>query len=158
MTRRSTPDLLSQGAELGTAVPFRPQLGDLARDTARAGRTGVVVALPGDGAATYRLCPPGGGDAWAAPADGTTLRPVVAQATHITPMKRDATYDHRARQGAVPVQVHYEDGGTSEAVLIVTADEMAFYAHEAARLMKQCGSPPDLPARDTTASEGTPCL
>src|SRR5687768_11239523 len=100
MAGRATPHLPSQGAELGTATPFYPRLGDLAHDTAHDGRIGVVVALPGTGAATYHPRPPGGGDEWSAPADGTTLRPVPAQVTHATPARRDVVYDHRAQQGA----------------------------------------------------------
>lgn len=144
MTRRPTPHLPSQGAELDSAAaPFRPRLGDLAQDAARNGRIGVVVALPGEGAATYHLRLPGGGNEWSAPADGTTLRPVVTQATHVTPLKREAVYDHRAGQGALPVQVHYEDGGTRETVLIVTCEEMEFYAYQVGRLSEQCAEAPE---------------
>ncbi|WP_240351528.1 hypothetical protein [Streptomyces olivoreticuli] len=125
----------SLGAELLAAAPFFPQLGDLAHDTARDGRIGVVVALPGQGAATYHLRPPGGGAEWSAPADGTTLRPVPAQATHVTPMKRDAVYDHHAQQGTVPVQIHYEDGGTSEALLVLTPDQMELYHYQVGRII-----------------------
>ncbi|MDH2389634.1 hypothetical protein QCN29_12685 [Streptomyces sp. HNM0663] len=136
MTGRATPHLPSQSAELGTAAPFYPRLGDLARDTARNGRIGVVVALPRTGTTTYHLRPPGGGDEWSAPADGTTLRPVPAQVTHITPAKRDVFYDHRAQQGAMPVVVHYEDGGTSEAVLVITPDQLELYACQVAWIIK----------------------
>lgn len=136
MTGRSTPHLPSQGAQLGTAAPFYPRLGDLARDTARDGQIGVVVALPGSGAATYHLRPPGGGDAWSAQADGTTLRPVPAQVTHVTPAKRDVVYDRRAQQGAVPVLVHYEDGGTSEALLVLTPGELELYAYQVGRIIE----------------------
>ncbi|WP_434594268.1 hypothetical protein [Streptomyces sp. A5-4] len=89
MTGRASPHLPSQGAELplislqgaelGTAAPFYPRLGDLARDTAHGDEIGVVVALPGEGRRTYLLRPPGGGAEWSAPTDGT-LRPVPAQA------------------------------------------------------------------------------
>ncbi|MFI0780118.1 hypothetical protein [Streptomyces sp. NPDC021212] len=96
-----------------------------------------MVALPGEGAATYHLKPPGGGCEWAAPADGSTLRPVPAMVTHLTPIKRDAVYDHRARQGALPVRVHREDGSTSESVLILTPDEVELYHHQFARIIDQ---------------------
>ncbi|KUF15614.1 hypothetical protein AT728_26200 [Streptomyces silvensis] len=85
---------------------------------------GVVVTLPGEEAATYHLRPPGGGDEWSAPADGTTLRPVPAAVTHITPTPRDVVYDQRAEQGAMPVEVHYEDGGTAESVLVFTVAQL----------------------------------
>ncbi|MFD8156602.1 hypothetical protein [Streptomyces malaysiensis] len=136
MTGRATPHLPSQGAELGTAAPFYPRLGDLARDTARDGRIGVVVALPRTGTTTYHLRPPGGGDEWSAPVDGTTLQPVPAQVTHITPAKRDVVYDHRAQQGALPVIVHYEDGGTSEAVLVLTPGQLELYAYQVGRIIE----------------------
>ncbi|MEU6463493.1 hypothetical protein [Streptomyces sp. NPDC046976] len=87
---------------LGVGTAFRPRLGDLAIDLAKAGRTGVVVALPSDTSASYQLRPPGGGDDWRARSDGRTLRPVPVSVTHVTPLKRDPVYDHRARQAAVP--------------------------------------------------------
>ncbi|MEU8824075.1 hypothetical protein [Streptomyces sp. NPDC048636] len=136
MTRRPAPHLPSQCAELGTAAPFYPNLGDLARDTVREGRIGVVVALPGEGRRTYHLCPPGGGDEWSAPADGTTLRPVPAQVTLVTPQKRDVVYDRRAQHGALPVQVHYEDGGTSESLLVLTPDQLELYAYQIGRIIE----------------------
>ncbi|WP_245727657.1 hypothetical protein [Streptomyces vietnamensis] len=137
MTGRSLSHLPAQGAELGTAAPFLPQLGDLAADTAREGRVGVVVTLPGEGSATtYHLCPPGGGPAWSAPADGTTLRPVPAQATHATLLPgRDAVYDPRARQGSVPVTIHFEDGSSSEGALILTSVELERLYAQTCRLL-----------------------
>ncbi|MFB8394242.1 hypothetical protein [Streptomyces yangpuensis] len=137
MTGRPTPHIPSQGGELGTAGPFYPRLGDLARDTAKDGRIGVVVTLPRVGASTYHLRPPGGGDEWSAPADGATLRPVPAQATYVAPMRRDAVYDHRAQQGALPVLVHYDDGVTAESVLVLTPDQVELYAIQFERLMAQ---------------------
>ncbi|MFG2836934.1 hypothetical protein ACGFZH_20420 [Streptomyces zaomyceticus] len=126
MTGQRLPHLPSQGAELGTAAPFFPRLGDLAADTAREGRIGVVVTLPGeDSATTYHLRPPGGGPAWSAPRDGTTLRPVQAQATHATLLPGpDAVYDPRSRQGSVPVTIHFEDGSSSEGALVLTSAEL----------------------------------
>ncbi|WP_244375708.1 hypothetical protein [Streptomyces ficellus] len=137
MTGRRLPHLPSQGAELGTAAPFRPRLGDLAADTARKGRVGVVVTLPGeDSATTYHLRPPGGGPAWSAPADGTTLRPVPAQATHVTLLPgRDAVYDPRARQGSVPVEIYFEDGSTREGALVLTSAELERLYTQTSRLL-----------------------
>ncbi|MFB9464589.1 hypothetical protein [Streptomyces cinereospinus] len=135
MTRRGTPHLLSQGGESGTAAPFYPRLGDLAQDTAK-GEIGVVVALPGDGRRTYGLVPPGGGDEWSAPYDGTTLRPVPAQVTHITPQKRDVMYDQRAEQGGLPITVHYEDGGTSESLLLLDPAQLELYAYQVGRILE----------------------
>jgi hypothetical protein len=138
MTGRATPHCPCQGAELGTAAPFSPQLGDLAADATRSGRVGVVVALPGEGAATtYHLRPPGGGPAWSAPADGTTLRPVPARATHATLLPgRDAVYDHRAHQGSVPVEIHFDDGSTADGALILTAAEMERLYAQTDRLLQ----------------------
>ncbi|MFH8475700.1 hypothetical protein [Streptomyces sp. NPDC018000] len=124
MTGRPTPHLPSQGAGLGTAAPFYPQLGDLAADTAKGGRVGVVVLLPRDGANTYHLRPPSGGEVWSTPADGTTLRPVPAKVTHATLLPRDAVYDQRASQGSLAIRVHHEDGSSSESVLILTSADM----------------------------------
>ncbi|MFD6344729.1 hypothetical protein ACFWF9_08385 [Streptomyces roseolus] len=137
MTGRRSTHLPSQGAELGTAAPFFPQLGDLAADTTRKGQVGVVVALPGeDSATTYHLRPPGGGPAWSAPADGTTLRPVPAQATHATLLpSRDAVYDPRARQGSVPVEFHFEDGSTHEGALVLTSAELERLYAQISRLL-----------------------
>ncbi|UUY47724.1 hypothetical protein NRK68_11115 [Streptomyces yangpuensis] len=89
------------------------------------------------GASTYHLRPPGGGDEWSAPADGATLRPVPAQATYVAPMRRDAVYDHRAQQGALPVLVHYDDGVTAESVLVLTPDQVELYAIQFERLIVQ---------------------
>ncbi|WP_223775268.1 hypothetical protein [Streptomyces sp. 135] len=135
MTGHETSHLPGQGRAVGTAAPFHPRLGDPARDSIRGGRIGVVVALPQPGTTTYHLRPPGGGDEWAAPADGSALRPVPAQVTHVTPMKRDVVYDSRAHQGAMPVTVHYEDGGTSEAVLILTPAQLELYAWQVERII-----------------------
>ncbi|MFE1770603.1 hypothetical protein [Streptomyces sp. NPDC059008] len=136
MTRRTTSHLPVQDAELGTTPPFHPRLGDLARDTARKGRVGVVVARPGEGVTTYHLRPPGGGKEWSAPADGTTLKPVPSQVTHVTPHRRDVVYDHRTQQGALPVRVHFDDGGTSEAVLILSPGHLELYACQVERIIE----------------------
>ncbi|MFJ2212943.1 hypothetical protein ACIQVO_27585 [Streptomyces sp. NPDC101062] len=138
MTGRATPHRPSQGTELGTAAPFVPQLGDLAADAARSGRVGVVVALPCEGSATtYHLRSPGGGPAWSAPADGTTLRPVPAMATHVTLLPgRDAVYDHRARQGSVSVEIHFDDGSTTDGALILTVAEMERLYAQTDRLLQ----------------------
>ncbi|GAB2583713.1 hypothetical protein GCM10027168_15640 [Streptomyces capparidis] len=137
MTGRPTPHLPSQGPELGTSAPFYPRLGDLAADAAKSGRVGVVVAVPGEGAATYHLRPPGGGAAWSAPADGSTLRPVPAKATHVTLLAQDAVYDHRARQASTPVRVHYEDGDSTDAALILTPADLERLHAQTERVLAQ---------------------
>ncbi|WP_269855536.1 hypothetical protein [Streptomyces sp. RPT161] len=142
MTGRPTPHLPSQGAELGTVAPFIPQLGDLAADTAQGGRVGVVVAVPGAEAATYHLRPLGGGVEWSAPADGTTLRPVPAKATHATLTDHDAIWDHRAEQGALPILVHYEDGGTNEATLILTPNALESLHAQVGRILTERAQAP----------------
>ncbi|WP_191971728.1 hypothetical protein [Streptomyces luteolifulvus] len=135
MSRRGTPHLPSQGGELGTSAPFYPRLGDLARDTSRDGEIGVVIALPGEGRNTYHLCPPGGGDKWSAPNDGNTLRPVQPQVTHVTPLKRDVTYDARAQHGGLPITVHYDDGGTAESLLVLDPSQLELYHYQVGRIL-----------------------
>ncbi|WFB06425.1 hypothetical protein LRS74_04730 [Streptomyces sp. LX-29] len=119
------PPVLS--VELIPGDPFHPRLGDLALDLAKGGTIGVVVALPSDTSASYQLRPPGGGKDWRANCDGTTLRPVPPRITHVTPQKRDAIYNRRAKRGALPVTVHYEDGGSYESTLILTPDQVELY-------------------------------
>jgi hypothetical protein len=128
MAAQTSKQLPPGRAELGAGVAFHPRLGDLASDLAQGGRIGVLVALPGETSASYHLRPPGGGQDWSARSDGSTLRPVPVPVTHISPMKRDVIYDHRAQQAALPVMVHHEDGGTSESVLILTPAQVEFYS------------------------------
>lgn len=135
MTERPIAQQPPQEARLGTAAPFPPRLGDLTADAARGGRIGVVVALPGEGAATFHLRPLGRGVEWSAPADATTLRPVLAKVTHATLTGRDVVYDHRAKQGASPIVVHYEDGGTSEAALILTRPALEILYAQVGRIL-----------------------
>jgi hypothetical protein len=127
MAERTSDQLGSHDIELSAGVPFQPRLGDLALDLAKGGRVGVIVALPSDSSASYQLRPPGGGEDWRAKSNGTTLRPVPVPVTHVTPMKRDAAYDHRAQQAALPVTVHYEDGGACEAMLVLTPAQVKLY-------------------------------
>ncbi|MGM9332121.1 MULTISPECIES: hypothetical protein [Streptomyces] len=127
MTEQTSKQHPFPSAELEVGASFRPRLGDLALDLAKAGRIGVVVALPSDTSASYQLRPPGGGEDWRARSDGRTLRPVPVSVTHVTPLKRDPVYDHRARQAAVPVTVHYEDGDTCETILVLTSMQVELY-------------------------------
>jgi hypothetical protein len=96
----------------------------------------VCVALPSDSSASYQLRPPGGGEDWRARSDGKTLRPVPVPVTHATPLKRDAAYDHRAQQAALPVTVHYEDGGTCETMLVLTPAQVELYYSQLGRLIE----------------------
>lgn len=136
MTGTPTPHLPSQGAELGTAAPFHPQLGELAADSAKGGRVGVVVALPGEGVATFHLRPPGGGDEWTARADGATLTPVPAKPTYANLANRDGLYDNRVEQLAIPVTVHHDDGSTDEVPLILTPADMELIHARVGRLLE----------------------
>ncbi|MEV5909258.1 hypothetical protein [Streptomyces chartreusis] len=135
MSRRGTPYQPSQGGQLGTAAPFHPRLGDLARDTSKGGQIGVVITQPAEGRNTYHLCPPGGGDKWSAPNDGNTLRPVQPQATYVTPLKRDVTYDARAQHGGLPITVHYDDGGTAESLLVLDPSQLELYHYQIGRIL-----------------------
>lgn len=135
MAERTTEQLPAHGAVLRVGTPFHPRLGDLALDLAKGGKIGVVVALPSDTSVSYQLRPPGGGEDWRASKDGTTLRPVPVPATHVAPMQRDAVYDHRAQQAALPVTVHYEDGGVSESVLVLTPAQVELYSIQFTQLI-----------------------
>jgi hypothetical protein len=122
--------------ELTAGTPFRPRLGDLASDLAADGKIGVIVALPSDSSASYQLRPPGGGTDWRAASDGSTLRPVPVPATHATPMRRDVIYDHRAQQAALLVNVHYEDGGACETLLVLTPAQVELYLIQLGQLIE----------------------
>lgn len=127
MAERITKQFPEKTAGLVPGAAFQPRLGDLALDLAKAGRIGVVIALPSDISASYQLRPVQGGGDWRARSDGSTLRPVPVPVTHVTPVKRDAVYDHRAQQAAVPVTVHYEDGSVCETLLVLTAMQVELY-------------------------------
>ncbi|MFB7931874.1 hypothetical protein ACFC4C_22515 [Streptomyces sp. NPDC056039] len=136
MAEQTSKQLPARGAQLTPGAPFHPRLGDLALDLAKEGRIGVCVALPSDASASYQLRPPGGGADWRARSDGSTLRPVPVPVTHVTPMKRDAVYDHRAQQAAVRVTVHYEDGGTCETMLVLTPGQVELYHLQLGQLIE----------------------
>lgn len=48
--------------------------------------------------------------------------------SHATPVKRDMTYDRRAQQTAVPIEIHHRDGTAEPTLLILTPDEMESFA------------------------------
>ncbi|WP_431044428.1 hypothetical protein ACQUSR_22635 [Streptomyces sp. P1-3] len=137
MAEHTSKQLPICGVELGAGSPFHPRLGDLALDLAKGGQIGVVVDLPSDSAKSYHLRLPGGGGDWRARADGTTLRPVAVPVRHVTPQRRDVVYDARAQQSALPVTIHHEDGGTSEAVLILTPSEVELLHLQLAQLIER---------------------
>jgi hypothetical protein len=60
---------------------------------------------------------------------------VPVPVTHATPLKRDAAYDHRAQQAALPVTVHYEDGGTCETMLVLTPSQVELHYAQLGRLI-----------------------
>ncbi|ELS54913.1 hypothetical protein [Streptomyces viridochromogenes] len=135
MAEQTSKQLPVRGAELVPGAPFHPRLGDLALDLAKGGKIGVCVALPSDSSASYQLRPPSGGEDWRARSDGSTLRPLPVPVTHVTQMKRDAAYDHRAQQAALPVTVHYEDGGTCETMLVLTPAQVELYYSQLDKLI-----------------------
>jgi hypothetical protein len=137
MAEQISKQLPTCGVGLGVGAPFHPRLGDLALDLAEGGQIGVVVDLPSNSVKSYHLRLPGGGGDWRARADGTTLRPVAVPVTHVTPQRRDVVYDARAQQAALPVEVHHEDGGTSEAVLILTPAQVELYHLQLDQLIKR---------------------
>jgi hypothetical protein len=136
MAERTSKQLSARDVGASAGAPFHPRLGDLALDLAEGGKIGVVVALPSDTSASYHLRPPGGGEDWRAGKNGWTLRPVPAPITHVTPMRRDAVYDRRAQQAALPVTAHYEDGGTCETMLVLTPAQVELYHIQFAQLIQ----------------------
>ncbi|WP_253916922.1 hypothetical protein [Streptomyces sp. MNP-20] len=136
MSGRSAPHQPSQGSPLSTASPFLPRMGDLAADTGKGGGIGVIVALPGAESPGFRLRPPAGGEEWTAPADGTTLTPVPARPTHATLAEApEPVYDRHADQASIPALIHFEDGTTVEAALILTPGEMERLYAQTGRLL-----------------------
>ncbi|MFI5808867.1 hypothetical protein [Streptomyces sp. NPDC051561] len=135
MAEQTSKQIPARSVELSPGAPFHPRLGDLAADLARAGRIGVVVALPSDTSASYHLRPPGGGQEWSARFDGTTLRPVPVPVTHVVPLQRDAAYDEQTQHITLPVTVHHEDGGTSESILTLTAAQAELYYGQFGRIL-----------------------
>ncbi|MEV6165405.1 hypothetical protein AB0L71_26465 [Streptomyces sp. NPDC052052] len=127
MAEESAKQLPGSETALIPGTPFQPRLGELALDLAKGGKIGVVVALPSGISASYQLRPVDGGEDWRARSDGSTLCPVPVPVTHVTPMKQDAVYDHRAQQAAVPVTVHYEDGSVCETLLVLTSMQVELY-------------------------------
>lgn len=136
MAEQTSKQLPARSDELIPGAPFHPRLGDLALDLAKGGKIGVCVALPSDSSASYQLRPPGGGEDWRARSDGSTLRPVPVPVTHATPMKRDAVYDHRAQQAALSVTVHYENGRSCEAILVLTPAQVELYYIQLGQLIE----------------------
>ncbi|MDI6413103.1 hypothetical protein QLX52_30300 [Streptomyces albus] len=55
-------------------------------------------------------------------------RGVWASVTHATPLKQDATYDHRAQQAVLAIEVHHTDGRTVHSVLVLTPNQVELYA------------------------------
>ncbi|MFI6286774.1 hypothetical protein ACIBCM_18825 [Streptomyces sp. NPDC051018] len=43
-------------------------------------------------------------------------------------------YDQRAKQGGLPVTVHYEDGETSESLLVLDPAQLVLYADQVGHL------------------------
>lgn len=129
---------------LGPGAQFHPRLGDLASDLAKEGRIGVVVALPSTSSASYQLRPLAGGEDWRAKRDGTTLRPVPALITHVTPLRSDTVYDPRAQQASLPVAIHHEDGGTSKSLLILTSEQVELYRKQFDQLIESRRSTRDV--------------
>ncbi|MFJ2892479.1 hypothetical protein ACIO53_41275 [Streptomyces sp. NPDC087305] len=137
MAEQTSKQLPTRGVELGAGAPFHPRLGDLALDLAKGGQIGVVVDLPSESSKSFHLRLPGGGGDWRAKADGTTLRPVAVPVTHVSPQQRDAVYDARAQQAALPVTVHHEDGGTTESVLVLTPAQVELYHLQLGQLIER---------------------
>ncbi|AEW93895.1 hypothetical protein SCATT_15240 [Streptantibioticus cattleyicolor NRRL 8057 = DSM 46488] len=55
----------------------------------------------------------------------------------MVPQRQDAVYDHRAQHVSLPVTVHYEDGGASESVLILSPSHVEQYYTQLGRLIER---------------------
>ncbi|MFY1678697.1 MULTISPECIES: hypothetical protein [unclassified Streptomyces] len=62
---------------------------------------------------------------------------VWASVTHATPLRRDATYDHRAQQAALDIEIHHTDGRTTTSVLVLTPDQVELYAIQFEQLIAE---------------------
>ncbi|QEV70633.1 hypothetical protein CP983_30990 [Streptomyces chartreusis] len=60
------------------------------------------------------------------------MQPQVAYAT---PLERDVTYDARAQHGGLPITVHYDDGGTSESLLVLDPSQLELYHYQTGRIL-----------------------
>ncbi|MFE0149904.1 hypothetical protein ACFWY5_22325 [Nonomuraea sp. NPDC059007] len=102
-----------------------PQLGDLAVDSAKNNRIGVVVGLPGERGSewlTFHLQAPGGGEEWSAAADGSTLRQISSQISHAT-TKVQLNHDAEAGHWTLEIQLRYDDGSIHDGFLIVAENQ-----------------------------------
>jgi hypothetical protein len=124
-----------QNASLPTlhVVPWPPRLGDLVLDSGKDDLVGVVVGVPheeGSGWLSYHLQPPGGGTEWTAPADASTLHPVLSRVTHAT--VEDVTglsYDWIGRRWSLPFIAHLADSTSVPSTLLLTAKQARALAH-----------------------------
>ncbi|RZB19730.1 hypothetical protein StrepF001_12500 [Streptomyces sp. F001] len=58
------------------------------------------------------------------------------QVTHVTPQKRDVTYDARAEHGILPVTVHYDDGGAAQCLLVFNPSQLELYYYQVGRIIE----------------------
>jgi hypothetical protein len=122
----ASPDGTPGGALDAQPQRSWPRLGDLALDTTKHDRIGVIVGTPGEegsGWLTYHLQPPGGGAEWSAPADASTLRHVPSKVTHATVTDGGLVYDRDGRRWTLGIQLHHDDGSSEDSSLIVTGDQ-----------------------------------
>ncbi|TSB20706.1 hypothetical protein [Streptomyces benahoarensis] len=60
--------------------------------------------------------------------ENTAVQGASASVTHVTPLKRDATYDHRAQEAVLGIQVHHTDGRSTQSMLVLSPDQVELYA------------------------------
>jgi hypothetical protein len=53
--------------------------------------------------------------------------------SHITPDRRDLRYSHQAQHTQLPVTIHYRDGRTEAATLVMDPDQVELYAIQLAQ-------------------------
>ncbi|WP_455356305.1 hypothetical protein [Streptomyces sp. SYSU K217416] len=59
----------------------------------------------------------------------TPERPPADQLVeHVTPLKRDVRYDHKAEQAVLPVRVHFRDGRKVDTTLLLDPGQMQVLA------------------------------
>ncbi|MCB5908667.1 hypothetical protein [Streptomyces pinistramenti] len=60
--------------------------------------------------------------------ENTAVQGAWSSVTHVTPLKRDATYDHRAQEAELGIEVHHADSRSTQSVLVLTPDQVELYA------------------------------
>ncbi|MEC4015075.1 hypothetical protein [Streptomyces sp. H27-D2] len=57
----------------------------------------------------------------------------ASEVTHVSILRADLAYDHRAEQAALAVRLHLRSGGTQDTVLVMEPGQMEIYSMQLAR-------------------------